>query len=233
VTFLILKISGYLMLAMICGVSAGWALRHISASTKDEQMQRTLGDARARVPQFETLIRSRDVQINHLKEELKDKDVRINELAGELRGLESKLKSSLRKKETATTRDSDHTGTAGADVDRRIVDRLEGQLEEACAQAADAMTEASAAETELRSLKAKLELARGGNSGSAREEVQDIAARLNKKTMDYDSLNRELELEQRRVQELERERELQNKSLQVLHQQLEMERERAHRTTAD
>ena len=175
-TFLILKISGYLMLAMICGVTAGWALRHVSASTKDEEMQRTLGDARARVPQFETLIRSRDVQINHLKEELKDKDVRINELVGELRELESRLKSSSKKKETAATRDSDHTGTAGTDADRRIVARLERQLEEACAQAADAMTEASAAETELLSLKAELALARGGNAGAAREEGREIAA---------------------------------------------------------
>lgn len=94
--FLILKMFIYLFLALVAGAGAGWILRHIAASKQDEEMQRTLSDARARVPQFESLIRSRDEQITRLKEDLKDKDVRINGLLDEARDSEKELKEKLR-----------------------------------------------------------------------------------------------------------------------------------------
>ncbi len=90
--FLILKIFVYLLLALTAGAGAGWVLRHIAASKQDEETQRTLADARARVPQFESLIRSRDEQINRLKEDLKEKDVRINALADDAREAELAFK---------------------------------------------------------------------------------------------------------------------------------------------
>jgi chromosome segregation ATPase len=96
VIFLILKMFIYLLLALVAGAGAGWILRHIAASKQDEEMQGTLSDARARVPQFESLIRSRDEQINRLKEDLKEKDVRINGLLGEARDNEKELKEKLR-----------------------------------------------------------------------------------------------------------------------------------------
>ena len=65
--FLILKMFVYLLLALVAGVGAGWVLRHIAAAKQEEDMQRTLADARARVPQFESLIRSRDEQIKRLQ----------------------------------------------------------------------------------------------------------------------------------------------------------------------
>lgn len=83
--FLILKMFVYLLLALAAGVGAGWVLRHIAAAKQEEDVQRTLADARARVPQFESLIRSRDEQIKRLKEDLKDKDVRINGLVDDVR----------------------------------------------------------------------------------------------------------------------------------------------------
>lgn len=94
--FLILKIFIYLFLALAAGVGAGWILRHVAASKQDDEMQRTLSDARARVPQFESLIRSRDEQINRLKDDLKEKDVRINGLLDESRESENELKEKLR-----------------------------------------------------------------------------------------------------------------------------------------
>jgi chromosome segregation ATPase len=104
VIFLILKMFVYLLLALLAGVGAGWVLRHIAAAKQEEDMQRTLADARARVPQFESLIRSRDEQIKRLKEELKDKDVRINGLVDDFREAELALKDKDRELKEFTAR---------------------------------------------------------------------------------------------------------------------------------
>lgn len=102
--FLILKMFVYLLLALVAGAGAGWVLRHIAAARQEEDMQRTLADARARVPQFESLIRSRDEQINRLKEELKEKDVRINGLVDDVREAELALKDKDRALKEHTAR---------------------------------------------------------------------------------------------------------------------------------
>ena len=67
-------------------------------------MQRTLADARARVPQFESLIRSRDEQIKRLKDELREKDVRINGLLDDVREAELSLKDKDRELKEFTAR---------------------------------------------------------------------------------------------------------------------------------
>ena len=285
--YLILKMFFYLLLALLAGGAAGWILRHIMAAKQDEDMQRTLADARARVPQFESLIRSRDEQINRLKDELKDKDVRINGLVEDVRAAENDakdkeraLKQHIAQHETLEDlADADSAGDAGqllnndgspvadpaaeasvmggetldigpsgasvsAEADPALqaqVIRLEKELRAARSQAADATAEAAAAEAEVLTLKSELskaEAAAGSAAASgdtsavndeAKRLVAELEARLAQKTMDYERLARDLEVEKRRVTELERERELQNKSLQVLHQQLELEKERGQR----
>lgn len=243
--YLILKMFLYLLLALVAGGGAGWLLRHLAATRQDEEMQRTLADARARVPQFESLIRSRDEQISRLKEDLKEKDVRINGLVSEVREAENaarekerELKAHVARNESLDLAESpaagelletsagSDTGTAGVEAE---LDRLNRELAEARAQTADAISEAAAAEAEVVTLKAAL--ARAGSAGddAGRQEVTELEARLKQKAMEYERLAQELEQEQRRVVELERERELQNKSLRVLHQQLELERERGQR----
>lgn len=102
--YLILKMFVYLLLALCAGTGAGWVLRHIAAAKQEEEMQRTLADARARVPQFESLIRTRDEQINRLKEELKDKDVRINGLVDDVREAELSFKDKDRELKQFSTR---------------------------------------------------------------------------------------------------------------------------------
>jgi len=104
VIFLILKMFVYLLLALAAGVGAGWVLRHIAAGKQEEEMQRTLADARARVPQFESLIRSRDEQIKRLKEELKEKDTRINGLVDDVREAELSMKDKDRELKEFTSR---------------------------------------------------------------------------------------------------------------------------------
>lgn len=103
--YLILKMFIYLLLALCAGTGAGWVLRHITAAKQEEEMQRTLADARARVPQFESLIRTRDEQIDRLKEELKDKDVRINGLADDVREAELAFKDKDRELKQFSTQD--------------------------------------------------------------------------------------------------------------------------------
>ena len=102
--FLILKMFVYLLLALLAGAGAGWVLRHLAAARQEEDMQRTLADARARVPQFESLIRSRDEQIKRLKEELKEKDVRINGLVDDVREAELAMKDKDRELKEFTAR---------------------------------------------------------------------------------------------------------------------------------
>lgn len=233
-TFLILKISVYLLLALLAGMAAGWVLRHVSASTRDEELQKTLADARARVPQFETLLRSRDNQIARMRETQGERDEQIGALTERVRELEQTLKEKERALQrqravsgiTTSRADSKSPAQGSAsDGDAGRIAELERQLEEACAQAGDAMAEAAATESELITLKARLERMTDGG-GQSLEEMREVSERLNQKTIDHERLKNELEQERRRVAELERERELQNKSLQVLHQQLELERER-------
>ncbi|MGE0625061.1 MAG: hypothetical protein AB7I04_08895 [Pseudomonadales bacterium] len=268
--FLILKMFVYLLLALLAGAGAGWILRHLAAARQEEDMQRTLADARARVPQFESLIRSRDEQISRLKDDLKEKDARINGLVVELRDADNTLKEKTRELKTLSAQhetiadlSAAEKSSASADVladggvlaggemldfgessadsvqdaaQNDAVKRLERELSSARSQAADAMAEAAAAEAEVITLKAQL--ARAGAapaaaaSASHAEAVADLERRLAQKTMDYERLARDLEVEQRRVVELERERELQNKSLRVLHQQLELEREKRQRVVS-
>ena len=122
---------------------------------------------------------------------------------------------------------------AGMESDQSAeIARLESDLREAKAQAADAMAEAAAAEAEVITLKADLARAGEGANSDSSETVAELEARLQRKTEEHDRLARALESEQRRVTELERERELQNKSLRVLHQQLELEKERGQRAAA-
>ncbi|MGD8417996.1 MAG: hypothetical protein PVH91_13140 [Pseudomonadales bacterium] len=263
--YLILKMFVYLLLALLSGAAAGWLLRHLGAAKQEEDMQRTLADARSRVPQFESLIRSRDEQISRLKDDLKDKDARINALAADVRTAENAARDKDRElKQLAAQQatlnelksadvtapasetlvggevldfgEDAATGPAGADAAlKEKVVRLERELAVAKSQAADATAEAAAAEAEVITLKA--ELARAGTGGDttdgkADQVLAELEKRLATKTMEYERLARDLEVEQRRVAELERERALQNKSLRVLHQQLELERERGQRVAS-
>jgi len=92
VIYLILKMLVYLLLALVAGVAAGWLLRNLAAIKREEEMQRTLADARARVPQFESLMRSRDEQNTRLKEQFSEKDARINTLLDEIREKDGSLR---------------------------------------------------------------------------------------------------------------------------------------------
>ncbi len=154
--FLILKMFVYLLLALTAGVGAGWVLRHIAAAKQEEEMQRTLADARARVPQFESLIRSRDEQIKRLKEELKEKDQRINSLADDVREAELAMKDKDRELKEYTARHETladlSEASAAQDTDEMLV-----SSEVLDVESADASRSATGADTGLNTEIARLE----------------------------------------------------------------------------
>ena len=88
--YLIMKMFVYLAVALLAGFGAGWLMRNLMAGKKEEEMQRTLSETKSRLPQFESLMRSRDEQMKTLRQELKDKDARIGELHEEM-GMQDKV----------------------------------------------------------------------------------------------------------------------------------------------
>ena len=85
--YLIVKIGVYLLLAMVCGAGAGWLARNVGAIKKEEEQQRRLGELGDKLPQLETLMRTRDDQLKTLRAETKEKDQRIGRLRDELGAL--------------------------------------------------------------------------------------------------------------------------------------------------
>lgn len=259
--YLILKIFLYLLVALLLGFGAGWLTRNVVSVRREDELQRSITEARARVPQFESLMRTRDEQLQRLRDEHSGKDQRINELTEQIQRKEEALREKDRelKKFSAQHGVLDADGADdGALVGGEVLDfdaspaqgasdatvtqlktdilRLEQELRAARTEAAEAMAEAASAEAALTQLRSTSREVPAGQEGQSSEllakEVAELQARLRQKAEEQDRLNKVLETEQRKVVELERERELQNKSLQVLHQQLELERERGNQSAA-
>jgi TolA-binding protein len=104
VIYLIFKIFIYLLLSLGIGFAAGWLTRNIASTKREEALQKTVTEARARVPQFESLMRTRDEQVQRLRDEMSGKDARIAELSGELHGKEEQIRSTQREINTLSSR---------------------------------------------------------------------------------------------------------------------------------
>ena len=226
--YLVMKMFIYLAVAVGTGFGAGWLTRNLDAKNKEEELQRTLTETKARLPQFETLMRSRDEQLKTLRAEVKDKDARIGELHGQVDNqakLFTQTKQQLKNAQhqlAATGGDADapESASTASELDSELseVDISGGQpLDYASVNAdvgGDVAGSSSAMEEVLRS------------------EVHDLESRLRQTSADQDRLSKALEQEKRAVAELRGERELQNRSLQVLHQQLELAGENAKRAAS-
>lgn len=248
--YLIMKIFLYLFIALIVGVGAGWLIRNIAAARKEDELNKLISEVRARVPQFESLMRTRDEQAQKLRADLKSQEAKQTELQSTLRLRELELRDRTRELSALSARNAALEGT-GDSQDMMDVDLLQGGGEKTAdtglnstdqAETIGALlddtdrlrTELAAAQAELANMRSQVaESATSGPAGdneSLLKEVQELEARLRQKAQEQEQLNKKLETEQRKLIELERERELQNKSLQVLHQQLELERERNEKT---
>ena len=90
--YLLLKMFLYLILAMAAGGGAGWLLRNLAAIKREEELSRALTDAKARVPQFEAQLRSREDQGKRTREEMATKERVIAELMEEIKSKEEALR---------------------------------------------------------------------------------------------------------------------------------------------
>jgi hypothetical protein len=224
----------YLLIALGAGGGAGWLLRNQAAAKREDDMQRTVNETKARLPQFESLMRGRDDQIKKLKYEIEAKQKELSAIHQSLRDAESDAREKGRELKTVQHRNQAlETQPEAADDSALMGGAPIGQLGD---DGTSEMVEEYRRETER--LKAELKTAKlevlqldamQGVSGSDANpaEVQALEARLKEQKQACDQAVKALDNERGKVAELERQRELQNKSLEVLHQQLEIERERS------
>ena len=66
-TFLILKMSVYLLVALGLGGAAGWLSRNLSAQREVDTLGKALNETRAKIPQLESLMRGRDQELKKIK----------------------------------------------------------------------------------------------------------------------------------------------------------------------
>ncbi|NKC00502.1 MAG: hypothetical protein GKR90_18710 [Pseudomonadales bacterium] len=215
-TFLIIKIFAYLVLAGVIGFGAGWLFRNLQGQRTEERSQRAMHEAKSKVPQLESLLRGRDDQIKKLKSEIKE---RREELQGKDQALGEKDREILeQKRELNRFIQADDAATSLS---------LDGDAED---DASDLIAELS---REITVLKAELEQTGSAQTsdtqpsiGAEALETEVMALREKTSRLDLELREASADLVRQRanVTELERERELQNKSLKVLHQQLQLER---------
>jgi len=239
VIYLIMKMFIYLAVAVAAGFGAGWLTRNLTAARKEDELQRTLSETKSLVPQFESLMRSRDDQVSSLRKEVQDKDARLGELHAQMDLQEKNLKERERDLKRVQSR------LAALDVSLQGDDALDysgyGASAELTAEVKRLEGEVERLRRREVSLTAELRAARAGQSvpGSTagvsameevlRSELHELESRLRQTVFERDRLSKTLDQEKRKVTELERERELQNRSLLVLHQQLELARETGKR----
>ncbi len=218
--FLILKMFIYLLLAAAIGGAAGWLIRNLQAQKSEENANRAVNDAKAKLPQLESLLRGRDEQISKLKAQLAETKSQLNEQDQEHRATEQQLKE--REREVRRLQQ-------GAEA-RQMPDGEDDFDVEAMDQSEDTNALITELSSEIARLKAELaSRASAVKPVDADEtllqvEMDGLKAKLKNAERELEIAKSELSREQTKVTELERERELQNKSLQVLHQQLELAR---------
>ncbi len=220
-TFLILQILIFLVLASAVGAAAGWLVRNLQAQKTDEAASRAVHDAKSKVPQLESLLRSRDDKNAKLKNELADSKSEIKQQQQNTRQLEQQLSEAEREVKRLKGMVEARTGSGLADADDTFQVEAGPQVDD------HIIAELS---QEIARLKAELKAAQTQTQqqpeAPAQAELDQLQAQLASSERKYTTAANELKIERDKVIELERERELQNKSLQVLHQQLELERTR-------
>ena len=220
--FLIGKIFIYLLVAGLVGALAGWLVRNLQAQRTEESAQRAAHDAKAKLPQLESLLRARDEQVTKLKGMLTEKKAEFAGYEQKMRDMEQQMRELEREARRWQERAEARQGDDLHDID------MQGD------RTGDADGLIAELSREITRLKDELAAA-GAGTGVTRAdhlqvvdaaEVEQLRARLAEAERELELAKADLLDEQNKVLELERERELQNKSLQVLYQQLDLERTR-------
>ncbi len=196
--FLIFNIFIYLLLAGLIGAAAGWLMRNLQAQRGEEEAARAVADAKSKLPQMESMLRSRDEQVAKLKIQFAEAG---NELKAQTQALGTMEKENqlLQRKLARYKRDAD------ASQSNAVIDFAD-------------VAHAQSAEPAQR--------ADEGQLACMNEELEGLRERLRAAERDARWSAQELEAEQQKVRQMASERELQHRSLHVLNQQLELERNR-------
>ena len=214
--YLLLQMFVYLVVAAAMGGAAGWLWRNLAAQKTDEDARRQVNESKGKLPQLESLLRSRDDQLSKLKNQLTE----FKKQAKTESRQHSELQQQLRKQDQEIRKlKSNPLATNPAD------DFL---LEEASPAAQNSTNDQELQEKYL-AVVAELEalqMQRKGREQEFNQLQRGLVGKVEELTMQLTRANQELTLEKDKVGELEREQELHSKSLLVLHQQLEMERNR-------
>lgn len=225
-TFLILKIFLYLMLAGAIGFGAGWLLRNVQSQRSEARSRLEAQAATSKVPQLESLLKSQDDQIKSLEEvlqthrrEIHAKDAALDEKARALKEKQLELKRHV--ENSPGTQDLAFNKTDSVALD--AVQRVD----------LDADDEANLLITELSREIVSLKAERKGLQEAGHEQAQvevvstesdALQCRIADLSQALDIAQEDLERERAAVTALESERALQNRSLKLLHQQLQHER---------
>jgi len=102
--YLIMKMFLYLVVALVAGGAAGWLLRNIAALRKEDELNKSLAEARGRVPQFESLLRSRDELVKQLRLDLKTQEAKSSDLQVSLSTQERDMREKSRALSKAVAR---------------------------------------------------------------------------------------------------------------------------------
>ena len=249
-TFLILKIFAYLVLAALIGAAAGWLFRNLEAQKSEEKANRAAHDAKSKVPQLESLLRGRDEQISKFKGQVDEAKALLTEREQTLRQVEQQLRDSEREakrwQQSAEAKgpnqnldnldfeqDFDAADVAEAEGNAdELISELSREIAELKAAQATALDDLARAQSELSTAQAERaraqeDLLAAQDTASSAEGNAPLGGAEAQLRDQVQTLRNQLDRETAKVVELERERELQNKSLKVLHQQLELERHKA------
>jgi len=202
-TWLALKILGYLLMAFFIGTAAGWVL---TKTARRDRLYTKLAGAAAEITELRRQLDARPAMVDTPTAPLADPSADPI-TGGENRAILDQSSAELQQLKQRAEIDQERLNEVEAA--RPATENLLAALHREIARLRQQLVEANEASRP----NAALELT-----------VKELEGRLVRKMAEIDRLQRTLNSEERKVGELERERELQNKSLLVLHQQLEMER---------
>ncbi len=112
--YLIMKMFLYLLIALVTGGAAGWLLRNVAAMRQEDELNKSLADARGRVPQFESLLRSRDELVKQLRMDLKTQEAKSSDLQESLGTQEREMREKSLALNKAVARCEALEGTAAS-----------------------------------------------------------------------------------------------------------------------
>ncbi len=209
--YLVLKIFGYLLIALLAGFASGWLFRNLLAVKKDEELRSSLNDARSKLPQFESLLRGRDQQVKGLQDDLETRDQNIRELMDAANETEKALLKKTRelKRLTKNPANDDESVLADADIENASASNSsveEGETLDKGEASSDHARQTEALKVQIVELEKELEqaiqatlqaeanaLADTTDADRNSRQVQELEARLRQQAQDLERLSKSIE----------------------------------------